>query len=94
MEPTQTPKKFWFRRKTYGWGWTPCSWEGWVVVLVYVILVTVPFCFVDLRQYSGTEIIFRFYLHIFILTVVLLWLCYKKGESPRWQWGRPPEDKK
>ena len=24
----------WFRRKRFGWGWTPISWEGWVVTLL------------------------------------------------------------
>ena len=25
----------WFRRKTFGYGWTPCSWEGWVATSVF-----------------------------------------------------------
>ncbi|MCX6717702.1 MAG: hypothetical protein NTU76_03445 [Candidatus Taylorbacteria bacterium] len=25
--------KLWFKRKTYGWGWVPSSWEGWFVVI-------------------------------------------------------------
>jgi len=27
-----------FRRKTFGLGWTPCTWQGWVVVLGFVVL--------------------------------------------------------
>ena len=23
------PQKLWFKAKLYGWGWYPCSWEGW-----------------------------------------------------------------
>ena len=25
----------WFRRKRFGWGWTPISWEGWVATLLF-----------------------------------------------------------
>ena len=24
----------WFKPRTFGYGWTPASWEGWVVTLV------------------------------------------------------------
>ena len=30
--------KLWFRAKNYGWGWYPCSWEGWTVLLIWVLL--------------------------------------------------------
>jgi hypothetical protein len=23
----------WFRRKSFGWGWSPASWQGWLVTL-------------------------------------------------------------
>jgi hypothetical protein len=23
----------WFRRRTFGYGWTPITWEGWLVTL-------------------------------------------------------------
>jgi hypothetical protein len=26
------PEKLWFRAKRYGWGWTPTSWQGWLVM--------------------------------------------------------------
>ncbi len=31
----------WFKRKTYGWGWTPVSWQGWLVTLGLVVVITV-----------------------------------------------------
>lgn len=29
---------FWFRAKEYGWGWYPATWEGWLVLLVFIAL--------------------------------------------------------
>ena len=25
--------RYWFRPKSFGYGWTPISWEGWAVTL-------------------------------------------------------------
>lgn len=27
----------WFRRKRFGYGWTPSSWEGWLATLLFVL---------------------------------------------------------
>ena len=79
-------KKYWFVAKTYGWGWTPATWQGWVIVLMYLILM-----------YGGAWGIFHFVseekqLRAFlpfvgVISSILLYLSYKKGERPRWQWG-------
>ncbi len=29
--------KLWFRAKDYGWGWTPCSGEGWIVTAIVLV---------------------------------------------------------
>jgi hypothetical protein len=26
----------WFKLRTFGYGWTPASWEGWAVTLVWM----------------------------------------------------------
>ena len=82
-----TPQKLWFRRKTFGWGWTPCSWEGWVVTLVYT--VTLVLLVATLNDDSSTkEIVLIFILPLIILTTAFFRIAYAKGERPRWQWGR------
>ena len=29
----------WFRRKRFGWGLQPSSWQGWVITIAYVAIV-------------------------------------------------------
>jgi hypothetical protein len=36
---------------------------------------------------SVLEIVLTFVMPLCVATGVLITLCYKKGESPRWQWG-------
>ena len=26
----------WFRKKTFGYGWTPCTWQGWAVMVLFI----------------------------------------------------------
>ena len=33
------PNGYWFKRKLYGWGWTPATWQGWFAIGVYVLLI-------------------------------------------------------
>lgn len=81
----------WFKRKTYGWGWTPMTWQGWVVTLVYVGLLLLFAAMID-ESSSRKEILLGFFLPALILTTALIRICYKKGETPRWQWGREEKE--
>lgn len=86
------PEGHWFKAKLYGWGWTPAKWQGWVVILVYITLIlTLVFTREDSipgNPDSGSNFL-TLALPIIVLTILLITICYKKGEKPRWQWGPP-----
>lgn len=88
------PERLWFKRKLYGWGWTPATWQGWGVTLLYIILVLMVAFSVD--ENSAThELVFKFFIPLVILSVTFFRIAYTMGEKPRWQWGPPPKtDKK
>lgn len=75
----------WFKAKLYGWGWTPVKWQGWLVILAYVALIVT---LVLTREQdipgnpdSGSNFL-TFALPIIVLTTLLIFICYKKGEKP------------
>lgn len=80
------PEGYWFKRKLYGWGWTPARPQGWLVILGYVLSVIAVSFIVD-EVSSGMEIVLTFVLPVTLLTIILIGICYKMGERPRWQWG-------
>ena len=84
-------KKLWFKRKLYGWGWYPVSWEGWLVTLLYVGLV-LTFAFSIDETSPHEEVFFTFIIPLVLLTAAFIRIAYKKGEKPRWQWGRHTDD--
>lgn len=79
-------KKLWFKRKAYGWGWYPATWQGWLVLALYIAST---FAFSSSVDNSSTdrEVFFMLVLPFLILTTALIRICYARGESPRWQWG-------
>jgi uncharacterized membrane protein len=83
---------YWFKRKLYGWGWTPAKWQGLVVVLVAIGLIILNGLLLARVEHPATWMLVWFFVKIGIIVTVLLYICFKKGEKPRWQWGLP--DKK
>ena len=78
-------KTLYFKRKTYGWGWTPVTWQGWGITIAYAVILIVLSSSVDWN--NEKEIMLMFVLPLIILTTAFVCIAYKTGEKPRWQWG-------
>ncbi len=86
-------KKLWFKAKRYGWGWYPSSWQGVLIILIYVGIVTISEI-LFIRSFLSEEAMpsaFALTLYsawVVLLTSVLILICYRTGEKPRWRWGK------
>lgn len=79
--------KLWFRRKTYGWGWTPITWQGWLVTFVVVIIPLLIKYTTKMMELSKLQQNFYTWASVPILLMGLTLICFRYGEKPRWQWG-------
>ncbi|MFI5260631.1 MAG: hypothetical protein ACHQU0_02460 [Candidatus Paceibacteria bacterium] len=87
------PERLWFKRKLYGWGWTPALWQGWAVLAVailYIFWAVIGF----IPATKGSAVVpngevFLFVMKLVLVVIFLVAMCYWKGEKPRWQWGGP-----
>lgn len=86
------PQGYWFKAKWYGWGWTPVTREGWLVLIGYLVLVLLFSLTID-EQSSTREVAFTFLLPVVVLTATLFRICWIKGERPHWNWGNPNSKK-
>lgn len=85
------PKGLWFKRKLYGWGWTPVTWQGWMAILGFIVILVTD-SIRTAQPLSSTDVPpIAFLLRIVLYVGVLMAVCYKKGEKPKWQWGPPKE---
>ena len=82
-------KKLWFKAKRYGYGWYPATWQGWLVMLVWVVLFAkLSFLFAYKMERTGDPSnLYWFAPSVFILTAVLIWISAKTGEKAKWRWN-------
>lgn len=83
------PHRYWFKRKLYGWGWTPATSEGWSVIIVSLALIVFLAWRAERLVIAGMDVLWQLLLPIGIVVSILIVICYKTGESPRWQWHLP-----
>jgi hypothetical protein len=77
--------KAWFAAKTFGWGWgLPLRWQGWAVMVGFIVVLI-----------AGAPLAKRaalfFVGYSLAVALVLVAICYWKGEAPRWRWGKDDE---
>ena len=83
LPATPDQPRYWFPAKRYGWGWRPPStWEGWVVLGVYVGLLVALCVLVPADRYPNW-----FWAGFGTLITTFIAICWWKGEPPRWRWG-------
>ena len=60
----------------------PSTWQGWVVLFCFVVLVLIgSFLFPPSKQPGAYAAL------VGGLCVLLVAVCWLKGEPPRWRWG-------
>jgi hypothetical protein len=88
----QKDKKYWFVAKDYGWGWVPATIQGWLILVVYCVIITgIAIGFTDwvaIHPVPSLFVITVFILVILLITSSLIYICYKTGEPPEWRWGK------
>ena len=84
---TQRP---WFIPKSYGWGFVPVSWQGWVATLALIVIILyagwLDGIFADPMPPTAGM---RFVLDLVLITGVASWFFEKKMNEPlKWRWGK------
>lgn len=85
--------KYWFKRRRYGWGWIPVTWQGWTTIGVWLAIVIggSTAIFEVPEEQSAREVGF-FVTFMAIATFALIRISYAKGPKPHWRWGKQPGD--
>ena len=81
-------QEYWFKRKLYGWGWYPSAWQGWLTLIIFTILITLNSIHTDFSSKEAQGAALNFIFQTTFLVTVLIAICFLKGETPRWLWGK------
>jgi hypothetical protein len=82
--------QYWFRPKQYGYGATPITWEGWVLVLGFAALMAVSV--VVMNRFAGVANPAGWLIWAVVVAGGVLWLVQfsrrRTDGEWRWRWGR------
>ena len=84
-------RKYWFKRKRYGWGWVPATWQGWFVLSIYMVLIFLGALFFESDNPTGQNIIV--FVTVFVVaTGLFIAIASYTAPKPKWRWGKKPSD--
>lgn len=77
-------QRYWFKAHKSGYGWHPSTWEGWVVLVLYIAALVYSFIQIDSQSHSVSDTLIGFFPQFLLFTAVLTVITYLKGESITW----------
>ena len=84
----EQPRRYWFRARRYGFGWTPCTWQGWATVGVWALLFTGLVTGASAAASASDDVVLGLLIVLSVAaTLALVWISWRMGEPARWRWG-------
>ena len=81
MTMPEQEQKYWFRAKRYGWGLGyRLPGRAGVFVAWFALFLPAIRYFIPRRPAA-------FLVFTVVMSLLLIAICYKTGEPPRWRWG-------
>ena len=83
-------KRYWFRQKTFGYGATPNTWEGWALTFAGIAL-TIALVYLGPSIRDDTQRLLWIVLGLALIWVPFGLLAKRKTEGG-WRWRSGPDD--
>jgi len=88
--------RYWFKPKVFGYGASPTTWEGWLLVVGYCAVVAAMTLVVLIASEPGKVSLGAFwalwalwFVVVGVATAVLAVIAKRRTEGEwRWRWGR------
>jgi hypothetical protein len=79
--------KCWFRPKRYGYGATPTTWQGWLLIAGIVLAMVAVSLYLRLTAHSLWGLAALLVFNAVALAILAV-VSYRKTEGEwRWRWG-------
>ncbi len=78
-------KKYWFKKRRWGYGWTPSTWQGWLAMAVSVGLIVLAASLLAPKEHAmgNRHNLAAFFIIAALDLCVLVLICVQKGEPQR-----------
>lgn len=86
-------KKYLMKRRRYGYGWVPTTWQGWLIIILQIAIVFAAASALPVKPAQPTaEELTRFLVIAGLAVVNLMLISTHVGPKPKWRWGKKPGD--
>jgi len=75
---------YWFRPKRYGYGATPTTWQGWAVIVAFVVVVVAATT--RLAATGADSQAFWIAVGIDVVALVALVIITRRKTDGEWRW--------
>jgi len=77
--------EYWFRPKTYGYGATPTTWQGWAVTAAAVIVIAAAALLIP--NYGGrSPSAWIGFFAVEAVVIAALWIISRRKTDGEWRW--------
>ena len=80
--------EFWFKPKTFGYGATPTTWQGWALVTLYFAIIALATAAL-IGPETPLSVWIAWAAIVIVVTFAASWIMRQKTDGQwRWRWGR------
>ena len=81
IEPQEKPNQVWFAARKYGYGWTPKTIEGWLIIVTYILLVLLTILPIAQNTHSISDLLINAIPYLAIIHAVLFAIVTRFSEK-------------
>lgn len=86
-------KKYPMKRRRYGWGWVPTTWQSWLFLSLQLAIVLAASSELPPKPQQPTAgQAARFFVITGAAVATLITVSTMVGPKPRWRWGKKATD--
>lgn len=94
MKNETNENKYWMKRRRYGWGWTPTSWQGWLLLLLQgVVVIAAATQLPPKPAEPSLGQLVKFFVILISAVATLVLVSSRTAPAPHWRWGKKSTDK-
>ena len=70
------------------------TWQGWLIIVVELLFLfsLSGVLLKDVQKNTYQSEVGTFLILVFLSTLLLVFITYKKGPKPKWRWGKKLND--
>jgi hypothetical protein len=85
--------KYYMKRRRYGWGFMPTSWQGWLFLALQLAVLLVAATFLPAKPQQPTSSqLAKYILLVGLVVITIILVAFMVGPKPHWRWGKKDTD--